>query len=94
MSKVYVRLIYAEKCSDCAQVKQDLERAIEKTEIDCFVEKILYKHPEAIDLALRYKEISDIPCLIIGNGLAIFNGTKYTVEKISNALVKASKNDS
>ena len=79
--KVYVRLIYAEKCSDCAQVKIDLERAIEDTQVECFVEKILYTNPEAIkDFVAPLRYYADDP----DNTLS--TGVKSALKRINESL--------
>jgi len=87
MNKVQIYFIYADNCKDCEKAKKNIEIAIQESNIECEVKMFNSENRVAVNIAIT-NEISEIPACVVGNGVAVFQGTNFNKEDIISALKK------
>ena len=77
--------IYAEKCKDCARMKEMLLKAQKELKKDVEIVSVNSEEEEAIVIAVE-NGIDDIPACIIGKTV-MYGKDGFTYEKIRNAML-------
>ena len=88
MDKALIYFIYADNCKDCEKAKQIVGLAMHESEVNCEIKFFNSEDRVAVNIAIT-NDIIEIPACVIGNGVAVFQGTDFNKEDIIVALKKS-----